>query len=96
MADPAAPSSDSGAAPDADTDRLPTPPASLEARRPALKSRKFWCVVALTAIPPVNHLTIQMPIDHVLATMFPWAAWGGGEWGLDILKLIKGLRAGGR
>lgn len=82
-------------APDADTDRLPvvTPP---QGRRPAHKSRKFWCVIALTLIPPVNHLTIQMPLEGVLATMFPWAAWGGGEWGLDITSLAKRLGSGDR
>jgi hypothetical protein len=66
--------------------RVPPP------RRPALRSRKFWCVVVLTLIPAVNWLTIQMPLDHALATMFPWAAWGGGEWALDLMKLARELR----
>lgn len=100
MAEPAPASSDPATAPDADTDRIPTPPPSAddssEQRRRTLRSRKFWCAVILTVIPPLNHLTIGMPLDHVLATMFPWAAWGGGEWGLDVLSGIKKLLAGGR
>lgn len=61
-------------------------------RRPAIRSRKFWCVVVMTLIPFLNWITVQMPVDHVLATMFPWAAWGGGEWALDLLKLARELR----
>lgn len=80
-------------APDADTDRIAVTPG-LPPRRSALKSRKFWCVVVLTSVPALNHVTIQMPLDHVLATMFPWAAWGGGEWALDLMKLMRSLRTG--
>jgi len=55
-------------------------------RKPWWRSRKFWCVMLGMAVPPVGWATVELPIWHTVAMLFPPMAWGFGEWTLDLVK----------
>jgi len=57
-------------------------------RKPWWRSRKFWCVMLGMSVPPVAWATVQLPIWHTVAMLFPPMAWGFGEWTLDLVKEV--------
>jgi hypothetical protein len=63
-------------------------------RKRFFRSRKFWCVVLGTSIPPSMWGWLELPPLYVALMMFPPMAWGFGEWMLDFVKeLTKLLKA---
>jgi hypothetical protein len=57
-------------------------------RKSLLASRKIWCTIICAVIPWINWASVQMPVEHVFAAMFPFAAYATGEWSMDWIQVM--------